>query len=172
MEIVVYQGKDLDHPSILNMTQDLAASTAMRQEDLHIRVCQTQEELSRAIKEATLRELASTERFFPFKATEGTRLLQLSQVLYFKSSGHRVVAMLANGQELIGRTLRLPTSALLEPLVRTGQFIRIYRSTYVNKLHISSIGPTCVRLDNGMTMSVSHKYYQALWRERQQKGAD
>lgn len=171
MEIIIYQGADLDSLGLERMAQKAAASVNA-QAELHLQVCQTHSDLARHVHQAALQELASRERYFPFKSTEGVQLLQLSQVLYFKSRGHRIIAVMTDGRELAGRTLRVPTSKILEPLVETGRFCRTFRSTIVNKTHIAALTPSRVRLDNGAVLNISRKYYQAFLRENQEKDPD
>lgn len=154
MDIILYNGICLQEDDLRNM-----ARCGVDGVDLNIRTCETPEELSRAIHKLVSLELQSRERFFPFKTKEGAKLLRLSQVLYFTSSGHQIIAKLADGKELHGRTLRVSTAALLEPLAETGRFYQTYRATFVNMMHVTKFGPAWVELDDGTRLDVSRKYY-------------
>lgn len=170
MDIIVYDGPHLNNKDLTMMVRSCAALHNTEDVDLNIRTCETTDDLSAAIQELVALEVQSKERFFPFKSADGTHLLRLSQVLYFRSSGHRVIATLTSGKELYGLTLRLSTAALLEPLVHTGKFYRTYRSTFVNKLHIDRFGPGWVLLDNGTRLSASRKYFISAMDEEKARG--
>ncbi len=166
MDIIIYEGPHMEVTALEQLAR--SAAPLLLQEDetnMRFRTCTTREELAVQVRELALREAEDRDQFFPFRANGGTRLLKLSHVSYFKSSGHRIIAVLTDGTEVVGRTLRVSISSLLEPLVASGKFYRTFRSTFVNKLHIAAMGPSWVRLDDGTVLSMSRKYHTALLKE-------
>ena len=159
MDIIVYDGTCLREADLRSMARSTVSCGDAGDANLNIHTCKTPEELSKVIHELAALELQSKERFFPFKTKAGSKLLRLSQVLYFKSSGHRIIVKLTDGTELYGRTLRVSTASLLEPLAQNGRFYRIYRATFVNMAHVTNLGPAWVELDDGTRLDVSRKYY-------------
>lgn len=169
MNVILYQGPLLEHQTLDRLVQNEAGIVADYNVEVNLRTCDTLAELSSVLRELAQKERTALDRYFPFKATDGTYLLQLSQVRYFKGFGHRVKVSLRDGRELTGCVLRQSTSKLMEPLEQTRRFMRTYCATFVNKMYIREISHAGVILDDGETLNISRKYYNAFLRENKKQ---
>lgn len=160
MEVIVYEGPHLSEQDMEILTRQISLSQEV---DLTVHHCDSTARLFLELDRMAKQENIRKEPVFTFRAASGgVQLLKLSQIYYFRGSGHRVSVVFEDGRELEGRTVRESTAKLLDPLVKSGQFLRIYRACYINTDHITSITPTSVMLDNGVTMKVSHQRYRAF----------
>lgn len=163
MVTILYSGPPLDTATVLQMAHDAAGGHPETR--LELRQCCTREQLAQALEEAAGQVGRGEERYFSFNAVEGTCFLTLSQVLYFKGRGHRVVAALTDGRELVSRTLRVSISRLLKPLTDADRFYQAHRSVFINKAHIAVLGRDSVTLDNGTVLPASRGKSRAFHRE-------
>lgn len=159
MEVIVYKGPDLSVEEMETLAPKLSADGF----ELKVCPCMSKEHLRRELARLANQETEQKSSYFRFRpAGGGIRLIKLSRIYYFHGYGHRINVVLEDGQELEGRTLRTATCKLLDPLAESGQFLRIFRSCYVNMVHVTSINPTQVKLDNGVILKISHKFYRAF----------
>lgn len=163
MEVIVY-GEAIPEPEQL---QRMAALVEKQYEGIAvtIRHCGDEKQFMDALLRAAQAEAREEERYFPVSSDEGIRFLALSQIVYFKTEGHRLCIVCTDGSQFRTRTLRVSVQQLLEPLVQSGRFLQVYRAVFVNVRHIQMLLTDVVHMDNGETLPVSRRMYSRVFDE-------
>lgn len=89
-------------------------------------------------------------------ATEdGEIAVPVDRIAYAECNIHRVRYHLADGSVLMSRTLRVPFSQAVRPLLESSRFLQPHRSYVVNADHIQCLADGCLTLMDGQTVPVS-----------------
>lgn len=163
MEIMIY-GETLPE---FERLQRLAEVTESQYQGLsvHFRRCADERQLMDEMLRAAEAESRETERYFPISSGEGIRFITLSQIVYFKTEGHRLCIVSEDGAQFYTRTLRVSVQQLLAPLVESGRFLQVYRAVFVNAQHVQMLLTDAVHMDNGETLPVSRRMYSRVFDE-------
>lgn len=97
-----------------------------------------------------------SEAAFTIPAAQNMDLtLPVSSITYAECAAHIVRYHLTDGTTVDSRTLRIPFSEAVEPLLSTGKFLLIHRSFLVNLEQVQRVTESSVRLKNGAELAVA-----------------
>lgn len=98
----------------------------------------------------------AAEAAFTILAAQNIDLtLPISSILYAECVAHTVHYHLTDGSTVDSRTLRLPFSKTVAPLLATGKFLLIHRSFAVNLEQVQRVTENTVRLKDGTELAVA-----------------
>lgn len=99
---------------------------------------------------------SSGEAAFTILAAQNMDLtLPASTILYAECAAHTVRYHLVDGSVVNSRTLRIPFSETVAPLLATGTFLLIHRSFAVNLEQVQRVTERSVRLKDGTELAVA-----------------
>lgn len=109
-----------------------------------------------ALDRALARQGGAQARRIALNSTVGLVNLLVSDIVYAKSSGHRVSFFLRDGGRLDSKCLRVSFGSLMEPLLENG-FLRCHDSYVVNLSYVVQLTAEGILLADGKTVPVSTK---------------
>lgn len=122
----------------------------------------TEEELFDALDEAAALMERQREERFQIKSPTGILWLQLTQIVYLRPNQHVVELILQDGTQTCTQNLRVSFSQFVEPLLRSGRFVRPHHSYVVNTAYIDHLTTEALHLLDGTPIPVSHNKYQSM----------
>lgn len=85
---------------------------------------------------------------------DGTRRLAFARIEYLECTHHVVHFHLTTGEEVSSLSLRVPFSAVAEPLLADGRFVQPHRSYVVNLAEAELLGPGELRMRSGARIPI------------------
>lgn len=90
----------------------------------------------------------------PLAAADGLRALPYADIEYLECTHHVAHVHLADGGEVASLSLRVPFSALVEPLLADERFVQPHRSYVVNLSRVRLMAPGEMRMGSGARIPV------------------
>lgn len=94
---------------------------------------------------------------FLFNGTRGVRI-NLDDVVFVKADHVQCTVVMSDGRE---HQLSYPLGHL-EPMLPGDSFVRIHRQYIINIWHMEMFIGACIKMDNGIKLSVGKTYANAL----------
>ncbi len=111
----------------------------------------TQQELSALLDRATEPEYGPT---MTVNTAQGLRVLAYACIEYLECTHHVVHFHLTSGEDVASLSLRVPFSAVADPLLADGRFLQPHRSYVVNLKCVSLLAPGELRMESGVRIPV------------------
>ena len=111
----------------------------------------TQQELSALLDRATEPEYGPAMTVYP---AQGLRGLEYACLEYLECTHHVVHFHLTSGEDVASLSLRVPFSAVADPLLADGRFLQPHRSYVVNLKCVSLLAPGELRMESGVRIPV------------------
>ena len=116
------------------------------------------ETLTLAISKANL----VMDQTFTIKITDSIRVVKLSEIACCEYQKHSVIFNLANGEELVSRTIRDKFSEYVLPIIKDRHFVQCHSSFVVNMRRIERFTRNSFTLFDGKTVPIAAKQYAAV----------
>ena len=107
----------------------------------------TQQELSALLDRATEPEYGPA---MTVNTAQGLRVLAYACIEYLECTHHVVHFHLTSGEDVASLSLRVPFSAVADPLLADGRFLQPHRSYVVNLKCVSLLAPGELRMESGV----------------------
>ena len=111
----------------------------------------TQQELSALLDRATEPEYGPA---MTVNTAQGLRVLAYACIEYLECTHHLVHFHLTSGEDVASLSLRVPFSAVADPLLADGRFLQPHRSYVVNLKCVSLLAPGELRMESGVRIPV------------------
>ena len=111
----------------------------------------TQQELSALLDRATEPEYGPA---MTVNTAQGLRVLAYACIEYLECTHHVVHFHLTSGEDVASLSLRVPFSAVADPLLADGRFLQPHRSYVVNLKCVSLLAPGELRMESGVRIPV------------------
>ena len=111
----------------------------------------TQQELSALLDRATEPEYGPA---MTVNTAQGLRVLAYACIEYLECTHHVVHFHLTSGEDVASLSLRVPFSAVADPLLADGRFLQPHRSYVVNLKCVSLFAPGELRMESGARIPV------------------
>ena len=111
----------------------------------------TQQELSALLDRATDPEYGPA---MTVNTAQGLRVLAYACIEYLECTHHVVHFHLTSGEDVASLSLRVPFSAVADPLLADGRFLQPHRSYVVNLKCVSLLAPGELRMESGVRIPV------------------
>ena len=111
----------------------------------------TQQELSALLDRATEPEYGPA---MTVNTAQGLRVLAYACIEYLECTHHVVHLHLTSGEDVASLSLRVPFSAVADPLLADGRFLQPHRSYVVNLKCVSLLAPGELRMESGVRIPV------------------
>ena len=111
----------------------------------------TQQELSALLDRATEPEYGPA---MTVNTAQGLRVLAYACIEYLECTHHVVHFHLTSGEDVASLSLRVPFSAVADPLLADGRFLQPHRSYVVNLKCVSLFAPGELRMESGVRIPV------------------
>ena len=111
----------------------------------------TQQELSALLDRATEPEYGPA---MTVNTAQGLRVLAYACIEYLECTHHVVHFHLTSGEDVASLSLRVPFSAVADPLLADGRFLQPHRSYVVNMKCVSLFAPGELRMESGARIPV------------------
>ena len=111
----------------------------------------TQQELSALLDRATEPEYGPA---MTVNTAQGLRVLAYACIEYLECTHHVVHFHLTSGEDVASLSLRVPFSAVADPLLADGRFLQPHRSYVVNLKCVSLLAPGELRMESGARIPV------------------
>ena len=111
----------------------------------------TQQELSALLDRATEPEYGPA---MTVNTAQGLRVLAYACIEYLECTHHVVHFHLTSGEDVAYLSLRVPFSAVADPLLADGRFLQPHRSYVVNLKCVSLLAPGELRMESGVRIPV------------------
>ena len=111
----------------------------------------TQQELSALLDRATEPEYGPA---MTVNTAQGLRVLAYACIEYLECTHHVVHFHLTSGEDVASLSLRVPFSAVADPLLADGRFLQAHRSYVVNLKCVSLLAPGELRMESGVRIPV------------------
>ncbi len=114
--------------------------------------------LALAISKTDLAE----EQAFTVKTTYGLRVIKLSEINCCEYRSHAVIFSLANGEEIVSRTIREKFSEYSSPILKHRHFLQCHTSFVVNMRRVEYFARDSFRLLGGKTVPIAARQYPVV----------
>ena len=110
-----------------------------------------QTEVSALLKRAVEPEYGPT---LTVTTADGVRALAYAEIEYLECTHHIVHFHLTTGEDVASLSLRVPFSAVAQPLLADGRFVQPHRSYVVNLEAVQLLSPGEVRMRSGARIPI------------------
>ena len=107
---------------------------------------------------ASLKKIEEHKKAILFKFVEGERCIELKQIKYIESNGHKAIFYIVDDDKEIKYTIYEKLDNL-EKIINFKSFIRVHKSYIVNCYFISSISNYVLFLKSGEDINISRNRY-------------
>lgn len=104
----------------------------------------------------------SEEQTLTVKTAESLRVIKLSDIACCEYRSHAVVFALANGEEVISRTMRESFSEYCAPILKDRHFLQCHTSFVVNLRRVERFAKDSFTLRGGKLVPIAAKQYPAV----------
>ncbi len=114
--------------------------------------------LTLAISKADIAE----EQTFSIKTSDSLRVIKLSDVVCCEYRNHVVIFSLANGKEVLSRTIRENFSGYISPILKDKHFLQCHTSFVVNMRQVERFAKDSFTLFGGKIVPIATKQYPTV----------
>lgn len=97
--------------------------------------------------------------FFMLPVKNSTVKVYCAEVIYVELSGRAIYVYMADGGIYRGKTLRVPFSSAVAPLLADGRFLHAHNSYVLNMTRVRELTPRSFIMENGNEISVPRNKY-------------
>jgi len=114
--------------------------------------------LTLAISKTDLTE----EQTFAVKTADSLRIVKLSDIACCEYRSHAVIFTLANGEEVLSRTIRENYSEYISPILKNRHFLQCHTAFVVNMCRVERFSKDSFMVRGGKTVPIAAKQYAAV----------
>jgi DNA-binding LytR/AlgR family response regulator len=102
------------------------------------------------------------EQTFTVKTADSLRVIKLSDIAFCEYRNHAVIFNLANGDEVVSRTIRENFSEYSSPILKDRHFLQCHTSFVVNMRRVERFAKDSFTLCGGKIIRISSKQYHSV----------